>query len=200
MFREYALVFEEFVEKVNKIRQYNGYKCFSGENSGLESKEFDDLNGPLFAAGFKWPFEADEVWLKGKIVIPERIAGIPLTGSKAVLAHMSFCSSVLYINGEKRVDEKWWVNTDVPLSDSLNSHDVFDISIRFQKIDGNNLLCPPQILIDRVESVLLKIDGFFKALKFLARLIELGEIKDKELINIYDNIGKVVKQIKFVKN
>lgn len=187
MFSEHDVAFDEFVKKINKIRKYNGYKYFLGENSGLENKKFDDLDTPLFADSFQWPFACDEVWLKGKIVIPEKIVGIPVSGSRAVLAHVAACSSRLYVNGEKKIDEKWWINTDIPLSDSLNPHDIFDVTLCFRRIDGNNLLCTPQIFIDSVESIFLKIDAFFRTIKFLKKLIGVGEITDRKLIDVFED-------------
>lgn len=189
MFSEYDGVFDKFTEKINKIKKYNGYKYFLGKNPGLENKKFADLEAPLFADSFSWPFACEEVWLKGEIVIPEKIAGIPLNSSRALLAHASICSSRLYVNEKKRVDEKWWVNTDIPLSDSLNPDDIFDITICYKKIDGNIYLCLPQIFIDRVESVFLKIDAFFRTIKFLKRLIAQGEIADKKLARVFEDLA-----------
>ncbi len=188
MFSEYDVIFNEFIEKIDKIRRYNGYKYFSGKTQGLEKIKFSDFDYPFFADGFKWPFECDEVWLKGEIIIPEKIVGIPVNGSSAVFAHMAACSSRLYVNGEKKVDEKWWVNTDILLSDSLNPNDIFDITICFKKIDGDNFYSLPQIFVERVESVFLKINAFFKTIKFLKRLIALGEITDEKLINIFEDM------------
>ncbi|MDD5688389.1 MAG: glycoside hydrolase family 38 C-terminal domain-containing protein [Elusimicrobia bacterium] len=178
-------VFSEFTKKIDKIKRYNGYKYFFGKQDGLEKKKFENLEGPFYAEGFVCPFECNEYWLKGEIIIPEKIAGISTAGSKAILFHDSAIQSKLYLNGEEIFDKKWCSAFDVILKDSLEGNESFDITIRYRKFEGISFAPRQMILIDKVESTLLTTDTFFRTIKFLKKLIDLNEIKDKKHIKIF---------------
>jgi len=185
MFKKHDLVFSEFVQKIDSIRKYKEYKCFFGKHGGLEKKRFNRVHSSLFLKDFKWPFGIDEIWFKGEVVIPEKIAGISVTGSSVTLNHMSACASKLYINGVKLIDEKWWIDKDIQLSDSLKANELFDITLCLKRIDGNHFFRTPKVFIDRIETIHLEIDSFFRTMKFIKKLINLGEIKDKRLIALF---------------
>lgn len=178
MFKEYDIVFNEFIEKINKIKHYNKYKYFLGKNDGLENKSYDDVEG-ISIEGVNVEelgrslFGYSEFWLKGRIVIPTEIAGIKIKGSKATITQWISCSCKFYVNGEKKIDDKWWPEIDFSISDSLKGDDVFDITICFKKVNGACYFSLPCILIDKVESTILEIDAFFRTLKFLQKLIDI---------------------------
>jgi len=193
MLAKYNAVFNEFSEKINRIRNYDGYKYLLGKNNGLEKQEFKQVKAPpLVKDDFKWPFDVKEVWFKGELVIPAEIAGIGLTGSRITLDHRAMCSSTLFINGKKEIDAKWWITKDIILSNELKAQESFDVTIRLTKIDGAIFYSMPRIFIDKLEPVLLRIDAFFKTLKFLTRLIEIGKTIDKAFISNFENVVKHV--------
>jgi alpha-mannosidase len=192
MFNEIDKALQELEGKRNAIKYFNNYKFFFGERVGLEKKRFGEVDGPLYSMGCHWAFEEKELWLKGELIIPERVAGISTVGTKALLFHFSACPSKLYVDGKKIVESDWWITVDVPLSEKLKGNDVFDITISYKKSDGNNWYALPQVLIERVEDVFLEITSFIKILKFLSFLVEIKEIKNNKLISLLADVIKSV--------
>jgi len=192
MFDEIDKVLQELEGRRNAIKYFNNYKFFFGERDGLQKMKFSEMEGPFYSMGCNWEFEEKELWLKGELVIPEKVAGVSTIGTKALLFHFSACPSKLYINGRKVVDSEWWVTVDVPLSEKLKGNDVFDITISYRRSDGNGWYALPQVLIERVENVFLEVTSFVRTLKFLSFLVEMKEIKNDKLISL---LLEVIKNI-----
>jgi len=203
MIENYIDIYNKFVDKVNKTRKYNQYKYLYGNHNGLEKKNYDEISAPLFSDGFNWPFKCDEVWFKGKLVIPDKVAGIITEKSKVVYGYYSQTTSALWINGEKKLDEKWWVNKDFVLTESLEKKNYFDITIRFRRYDGNFIYWWPGIIptvyIDNVESVIFKIAAFFKVLEYIDNSIKINLIRDIKLVEKYNEITSKI-PIKLLEN
>ncbi|MFA5859109.1 MAG: glycoside hydrolase family 38 C-terminal domain-containing protein [Elusimicrobiota bacterium] len=187
-----------FIGKINKLKRYNEYKVLYGIQEGLETKKYAVVDSPYIYSKptwkIKWPQGEPDMWLKGEVIFPNTIAGISLTGANAVLKHTTATGSKVYINGKKMVDEKWWFYADLPLINDIVPGTSVDISIRYTSVDGNKFQGIPTIFIDKVETVLRRVETFCHTVNFIELLISKGKVKDKKTVAVFN---KVLEQIPF---
>lgn len=75
-----------------------------GDITNAEQPDFDDSSWRPVPPGFSWPRRDGTVWLRAKIIVPERVGGQPTTGFPARIEVGVRGRCELYVNGQLRDD------------------------------------------------------------------------------------------------
>ena len=95
---------------------------------GAEKPDFDDSSWKMGSPEFEWGQEP-LAWLRKTIVIPERIGGMPVTGSKVILNVGIDDDGECWVNGELK-QKFHWADCNVGLTENAQPGEKYVIVIK----------------------------------------------------------------------
>ncbi|MGB9718398.1 MAG: glycoside hydrolase family 38 C-terminal domain-containing protein [Thermoproteota archaeon] len=98
---------ENTYRRLADYRSKLSWRFFQGSLGEAYSKDFDDSSWKTVSLPFQWDPSKGDVWLRCKIVIPDEIEGVKVSGSKVELY-----SSAMITGGEVFVDSKLVLKED----------------------------------------------------------------------------------------
>jgi hypothetical protein len=150
------------IAELNKIvdLDIDGWMFKWGDFPGPEQKEYDVTGWKLVKFGYRWFPSASKGWYRRWVVVPEKIGGLPVTGSKLWMPLHFRDDGTVYVDG-KLVDKEWkddgWT---AALTESAKPGDRLSVAIHLinNALDGG--LENVQLHSDRSEPVVVAIKEY----------------------------------------
>lgn len=139
---------------------------------GGEDLKLDDSDWEIVSPGFQWHQPHSECWFRKKILLPEKINNLSISGTRVVLKVGVDDDGEIYING-KLCQKFYWDDGGVVLTEDASADEEFLVAIK--GINGNG---PGELLFTYL-SVIDEIPSYIAYMREGEGLVEVGD-KDWE--------------------
>ncbi len=146
-----------------------------GEVSGAERSAFDDADWERVVVGHKWWPSESTCWYRTRIRIPERICGVPVSGSTVRLKVGIDNEATAYVDG-RATQTFTWDDGDFVLRKEARPGDVVTVALHGINRPGFGTLYKAELVSSASEDMVNALRGFLGAREFaLAGLTDLDE-------------------------
>ena len=148
----------------------------------IETLNFEELAGMSVSPEYIWDASKSDYVFAKRINIPSAEFGIETTGSNVQLHIKMISSAEIYLNGKSVARDRFWFDAYIQLTNYLRPRDTFDVAIKAQR---ENDFCgygftDAEIIIDKVDSVITKIETFLYELKLIKKILEIVRADKKK--------------------
>ena len=173
---------ERYSNFVSYLTRERSLKFFNGYITGNpEEPKFNDSSWESVALPYEWNTSKD-AWFRKKIIVPDKIGGISVDGSKLEICGNGYMSGTaivighgeLYIDGKKIFEEQNWTDFRYGnlVSSSVSAGEVHIIAYHFFKrhkyVDAwprkLNLM---EIHYDKVDDIIFELGSFIEEVRFV---------------------------------
>jgi hypothetical protein len=123
-----------------------------GEISGAERADFDDSKWQPVNPGFKWWPHDSTGWFRTRIIIPEKINGIPINGGTVRMKVGVDNAAKAYVNGEFK-QEFEWSRGDFILTQDAHPGEVITVALHVVNRPGSGSLLEASLIYGRAEAL-----------------------------------------------
>jgi alpha-mannosidase len=205
----YTAIINGLQEKCRRLTNYRSqilWKFFQGEAPEAYEPSFDDSSWQIVKLPLVFDARKGEAWIRCKIVVPEEIEGIKISGSTVKLYSSAILSkSELFIDGRITLKADYWMELRGPkiiLGENVNPGQTFNIAVHiFPKREPVGI---PLFYVSysNIEKIAFEVESFIEEIRF-ARLLdrELTEkvLRDFDLSALNSDISKLMNEIERVR-
>ncbi len=195
-------------EELTSYRRVSGWRLLQGDEPEAYRLEYDDSGWEVVELPMKVDIRRGGCWLRCKVKVPSRIAGIDVEGSTATLSSSPIISpggSEIYVNSRSVLSERYWTElrgARITLSEDVKPGDTFLIAIHIEQ--GYEPINIPAIIIkySRVEDVAFEIDSFINQLlliKDLRRDVTVKLLREFNIEALSGDLKGLIKEVRRVK-
>lgn len=193
---------EEKHAEITGYRRKLVWKFFHGDEPNAYKASFDDSSWETLRLPAKIDIRKKEAWLRARVVVPENIAGLEVSGSTVKLSSSPILDKTeIFVDSKKVFSASYWADLrdhKILLAENVASGTSFVIAIHLhRKYEPVNV---PQINLtySRIEKAAFELESFAQELRF-ARVLdaELAEAVSKEFdVSVLDqDISAVIEEI-----
>jgi alpha-mannosidase len=173
---------ERLVETLRKVysdltayRSQLSWKFHEGHIEGAQEKEFDDTGWEPRTLPMTWDPTHGDCWLRFRLVVPERVSGIDVAGSKVeIVSFIMTLGAEVFVDGSLVLKEGYWTDFRGPrivLTQKAAPGDTHVVAIRAFNLlpisKGAKAGIPGMNLAyESIERIAFEIDSFCEELDF----------------------------------
>jgi len=156
-------------------RSQLSWKFNQGRAEGAHQMGFDDSSWTTISLPTSWDPTKGDGWFRYKLVVPERVSGIDVTGSKVeIVSNVMTCGAEVFVDGTLVLKEGYWTDFRGPrivLTQKATPGDTHVVAIRtfiLLPISKGARAGIPKIDLayEAVERIAFEIDSFCVELSF----------------------------------
>jgi alpha-mannosidase len=181
---------ERLQQKKKELSRYRTelkWKFYQGRATKAYRAEFNDSRWKSVTLPILIDARKGDAWLRCKIIVPDKIGGIEVSGSSAkVSSTIILAGSKMFVNSKCILENDYWTELRRPkvlLSKSVRPRDEYVIAIRIlpyhEPVQVPVLISPQYdesspfaLTYSRVERAIFEIDCFIQELRFVNSLRE----------------------------
>jgi len=205
----YTTIINGLQEKYRKLTDYRSqilWRFFQGEAPEAYRPSFDDSSWQVIKLPLVFDARKGGAWIRCKIVVPEEIEGIKISGSTMKLYSSAILNkSELFIDGRMILKADYWMELRGPkivLGENVSPGQTFNVAVHiFPKHEAVEV---PLFYVSysNIEKIAFEIESFIEEVRF-ARFLnkELTEkaLKDFDLSALNGDIPKLINEIEKVR-
>ncbi len=171
---------DDVIRKLGEMGSADGgtWKFQHPAAAGGEAVELDDSEWPGVRPEHKWDFPDTEAWYRQRIVIPEMVAGVPVSRSALTLTCAVDDDMEVFVNGTSR-GEFHWDEGKVVLTDNAQPGEEIVVAIRAINGPGNGRLMSASLNWGVFDGFREKAAEFRSRLLFCKQLLGSKRIADE---------------------
>jgi alpha-mannosidase len=175
-------------------RSQLSWKFREGHTEGAQEKEFDDTGWKSRTLPMTWDPTHGDCWLRFRLVVPERVSGIDVAGSKVeIVSGIMTLGAEVFVDGSLVLKEGYWTDFRGPrivLTRKATPGDTHVIAIRAFNLlpisKGAKAGIPGMNLAyESIERIAFEIDSFCEELDF-ATILPKGRDIVKKVAKEFD--------------
>ena len=182
--KEEILNFEKeiryYLEPIYEFKKLKNWRFYQGDIKDAFKPDFDDSS---WDSKIKLRVLTPEIvhWCRQWIEVPDKIWNLNLLGSKVEVRVILPNGGEVYLNGILKEEDRYWFDTMINLSESLEKSNKFLIAM---KCFGG--FWSPQLCISKLDNILFDVDLFLNELK----MCEFVKLDNKDIVSVINSVDK----------
>jgi len=199
----FSVLIRKLQEKHGELTSYRkkiSWKFLQGKCPNAYVADFDDTDWDTISLPMRIDARKGESWLRAKIVVPEEISGVSISGSTAKLSSSVIQDKIdVYVNSEKVLSADYWADFRGPriiLDSNVKPLNEYVVAIHVHPKYEPVRIPEFRVTYSNVEKIAFEIDSFIHELRFAKVLDEdLAEKVSEEFdLSVFDKAPSIVIQ------